>query len=600
MTSPATHRVPRGFALSFEPASLAGRAGLELVSRGGEATIRGPGLRGYASSNVLEAPDVHVDGARVCLFHGWLASPRQLAMGLGEPSLAGRPAALILAVFRARGLEGFSRLRGQFAAAIVDVADRELIALRDPFGVKSLYWSERGGTIHVASSLELLLPLLPRAELSPSALAEHISTGGFTLDPRSTHFVDVVQVPAGHYRRASGAAPASEARYWAPRETAELRYAHAGDYEEHFRETLFRSIDASLGDERTAICELSGGLDSSTVTVVADRLLRSRAGSVRVASYAYKDRTDEQDYQRAVVERCGLDHHVLVVPSDLSLDDLRGAVRVGQFSVQRMGHELERRLDGLGASVCLTGHGGDIVLGATHSRQFLADLKATRRWRQLGQALVSYARVASARALLRDVLGGARPANPARPPWLDLAATSRPPTWRAFDQPARQGILDDVLQLVGQTYEDPYRRLEYRHSLLVEELLMFMLRIPWEHLVRAGEDRALQRRSLAGILPDAVRLRTTKTDFTPMVIGTYRGLVERYPALLEAPRLRALGVVRGDAFETTVNRGLHGLIQDDTAIALSAVLVEAWLAANDGPPRRERTAMGAAYVEVFA
>ena len=60
----------------------------------------------------------------------------------------------------------WERLRGMFAVAVWDAPRRRLVLVRDPFGIKPLYYREVDGELSFASELDAL----PRGEVDLDAL----------------------------------------------------------------------------------------------------------------------------------------------------------------------------------------------------------------------------------------------------------------------------------------------------------------------------------------------------------------------------------------------------------------------------------------------
>jgi asparagine synthase (glutamine-hydrolysing) len=602
MTS-VSQRLARGFAAVVDLTDDTGRAGpLTTTQRGAETILRAPGFRAYAVTNAREQAQVGIQDEQVCLFHGWLAEPESLARALGESRLAARShAELFLAAYRASGVRGLSRMRGEFSALLMDLRSGQLVAVRDPLGIKTLYVHEAAGRLHAASSLELLLPLLPDAHVAPAAIAEYITTSCFPRDPTLTVFSGISQVRPGHFRQLTRGGAGTEVRYWVPEATAELHYQDPREYEDHLREHVFRAVGASVGNEVRVSCELSGGLDSSAVTVAAAKLLEARGGTVIALSYNDADNDlGEREYQQALVTQYGLRHEVFDISPRRRMEEFADRVGVGLFMVQSLSTEAERLIDALGPHVCLTGQGGDAILGNFSNTEFLADLWFFRQWPELLRAAADFRRFSSVRTMLNHVLGRGLDNPWPVPSWLNAGELSPPPVWRVFDAPARQRLFQMIVHLASHFFEDPYRKVEYRHPLLDEALLMYMLRVPWRYMVAPNQSRVLQRRAFEGLLPDKLRLRRNKADFTPGIVRAFRALTDAHPQVVEALQLKELGLVRGEGYSRALRRALHGVIEDDMKPVFTAALFETWLLANDGAPGLKLSSMTDAYVEAFS
>src|SRR5438552_2017595 len=76
----------------------------------------------------------------------------------------------------ARGVERLAELDGAFAGAWWDGQRRRLTLVRDPFGVRSLYYLEHGGVFYFASELKQLLAIPGLAiEVDPVALHKYLT-----------------------------------------------------------------------------------------------------------------------------------------------------------------------------------------------------------------------------------------------------------------------------------------------------------------------------------------------------------------------------------------------------------------------------------------
>jgi asparagine synthase (glutamine-hydrolysing) len=70
---------------------------------------------------------------------------------------------VVFPILAAEGLKGLDRLRGMFAFVLVEVATGRFLAVRDPLGIKPLYYARLDGGVVFASELKSLagLPCIP-------------------------------------------------------------------------------------------------------------------------------------------------------------------------------------------------------------------------------------------------------------------------------------------------------------------------------------------------------------------------------------------------------------------------------------------------------
>lgn len=172
------------------------------------------------------------------------------------------------------GSDLVEHLIGGFAFVCWDPKQRTLFAARDHVGERPLHFTRSsgpGGGFAFAST-PLGLCALPSVghRLSVPQMADFL----VALFPngQDTFFEGVEKLPPGYWMKISPAGVEIR-RYWHPINTPAIRYRRDDDYIQDFRERFDLAVGARLPDEGNVATQLSGGLDSSSVTVTAARLL---------------------------------------------------------------------------------------------------------------------------------------------------------------------------------------------------------------------------------------------------------------------------------------------------------------------------------------
>ena len=166
------------------------------------------------------------------------------------------------------------RLIGGFAFACWDPVRQTLFLARDHTGERPLHFARSlgaGGSFAFASTPPGLcaLPSL-HARINVAGTARFLAA--VSLAGTETFFEGVERLLPGHWMKVS-AAGIEIRRYWHPIDTAPIRYARDADYIEDFCERYDRAVSDRLSGAEGIASHLSGGLDSSSVTVTAARLL---------------------------------------------------------------------------------------------------------------------------------------------------------------------------------------------------------------------------------------------------------------------------------------------------------------------------------------
>jgi asparagine synthase (glutamine-hydrolysing) len=180
---------------------------------------------------------------------------------------------VILALYERRGLERMlERLDGMFAIVIADTRRGVVHLVRDRVGIKPLYWAQCGRTVLFASEAKAFLAHPEfRAEIDPAEIDELLAFR--YVAGESSLLKGVRHVRPGH-RLTITPDGVSEVRYWSIPDPEKLRLSREGavDRLEHL---LGRSVRSQLRSDVNVGCQLSGGVDSSLVTLLA----RSHGGA---------------------------------------------------------------------------------------------------------------------------------------------------------------------------------------------------------------------------------------------------------------------------------------------------------------------------------
>lgn len=175
---------------------------------------------------------------------------------------------VILYLYERYGLEGMlKRLNGMFVIVIVDLRKREVHIVRDHMGVKPLYWTQAGGALLFASESKAFLahpafrPQLEEACLDEYLAFRYCAGDRFLLK-------GVKQLRPGHCMRIADGRVAVR-RYWDIPDDADRVPVSRAQATDQLADLLRRSVKSQLLSDVKVGCQLSGGIDSSLVSVVA-------------------------------------------------------------------------------------------------------------------------------------------------------------------------------------------------------------------------------------------------------------------------------------------------------------------------------------------
>ena len=272
---------------------------------------------------------------------------------------------IALHLYLEEGMNLGRHLRGEFAALIADRRNRAMLAIRDRFGIKPLFYAVHEGDVLFASEVKALLALGVPARWN----RESVYQEAFHFRPHSRSlFAGIHTVPPGHYAIAQRG-EVSVYPYWdlAFPTAAELAADDRSDEEviEGFRAVLDDAVRERLVADVEVASYLSGGIDSCAVLGLAQRHMQR---PIRAFTLAFDDALyDESALARAQAERSGARFVPIPVQARALADAYSDAVWHAETCFVN-GHGvakflLSRAVRDAGIKVVFTGEGSDEMLG---------------------------------------------------------------------------------------------------------------------------------------------------------------------------------------------------------------------------------------------
>ena len=223
---------------------------------------------------------------------------------------------VVLEAWRSWGAEALGRFRGMFAFALFDQETGDLVLARDPLGIKPLYYLPRGGGVVFASELKALVAATgSELRIEPGALVASMLY--YWLPERRCAIDGVQKLPAGSWARFRRDGTSSVRHYWRVADVAaEAAAGPAAD----LGAVIEESVTAHLVSDVPVSSFLSGGLDSSIVTVLAhqaDAAIDAYTITFRPEDQRLEAMPDDAVYARKVASRYGISLHEIEVSPDV-------------------------------------------------------------------------------------------------------------------------------------------------------------------------------------------------------------------------------------------------------------------------------------------
>jgi asparagine synthase (glutamine-hydrolysing) len=128
-------------------------------------------------------------------FYGYEAIQRELT-GRGHRLRTKSDSEIALHLYEDFGLQSLHHLRGEFAIVLWDGTSRRLIAVRDRFGIKPLFYAWHNDTLYLASEVKALFAAGVPARWDQESVFHAVSFGQHQT---RTLYDGILEVPPGHF-----------------------------------------------------------------------------------------------------------------------------------------------------------------------------------------------------------------------------------------------------------------------------------------------------------------------------------------------------------------------------------------------------------------
>lgn len=258
-------------------------------------------------------------GDLALLYNGELYNYKELRAELQASGVRFRTSSdteVVLESWRHWGPGALDKFRGMFAFAIANTATGELVLARDPLGIKPLFYLERGDGIVFASELKAIISALgTELRIEPSALVASMLY--YWIPEQRCAIQGVRKLPAGTWARITPGRELEVRQYWHVRDVAA---AGSGQSAADLKSVIEESVRAHLIADVPVSTFLSGGLDSSIITVLAHQ--ESSAVDAYTITFRPEDQKleampDDALYARKVARQFGIGLHEIEISPDI-------------------------------------------------------------------------------------------------------------------------------------------------------------------------------------------------------------------------------------------------------------------------------------------
>ncbi|MFT7359656.1 asparagine synthase-related protein [Parasphingorhabdus sp.] len=525
---------------------------------------------------------------------------------------------LILHLYRNCGTDCAKQLLGDFVFAIWDPEKRYIYAARDFMGCQPVYYRRDGQSLIIADDIEKLIALSTAYPAPDEAYIAASLTSAFAHHER-THFANIRKIAPAHYLIASKGS-CETYRYWRAEDIAERRWSDHDDCLEEFRTLLKQAIRDRLPRNGRTGVHVSGGLDCSSLAILAAEELRSENRKPPVAlSWYPPPHSDHTDYEKSeydrifsVCEKANIEPVFTTQTAQNIRDVLRRDNRVRPLCNASYNERLvQKEAREMGVSVILSGFGGDEA-ASFDGRGHFQQLALTGRWLKLAK----FAKASGANPLrfcVRHLISGLSDlflSDADLKKMTDDIAWRDVPYWKALlnilnpfsrhrnltPSKEQQKLLDEGVPYINKTFEGrveplpafpPIRRtnsksvrcqllqwsintarieswaadgarfgIRYTYPLLDRRVVEFALSLPGHMFIDDNHKRIFFRKAMAPVLPHNACWEETKAD-PARIDPLIKSMMEAYVSIGE--QLKRQGTKSPKAAYIDMPRFIHDL-----------------------------------------
>lgn len=507
----------------------------------------------YFSHNRLSIIDLSAQGHQPMLSHdarfsitynGEIYNYLELraeCLRLGSKFFSHTDTEVIIECYRHFGVAMFEKFKGMWAFALYDIEKNEIIFSRDPFGIKPLYYGFLNGAFYFASEPKAL-----RAASKVFSIPDEISITLFIehayLDRGAwTFFEKIKRFPHASYAVISLNSPKLVIKphsYWRPPTT--LSKINYNDAVVELQRLLSNSIKLHLrGDVPIGAC-LSGGIDSSAIVSIASKEHKQRFKTFTVF-YSKHEQVNERKWAEKIIQHTQ-SNGIFVEPTfEAFMEDFNALIYAqdepfgttsiyAQYAIfKRIAAEkIKVILDGQGADEQLSGYIGFIPIylsSLLKNKQYLQFFQENRLLKK--NYNTAFSMKVAFQHIIKKIKESQIIVNSVPQIKLSEVADTLEDRLRFLTYQPTQ--YEEILNmLVTESNIPQLLRYEDRNSMafsiesrvpfLELELVNFILSLPAHFKIKNGFTKAILREALKGVVPEEVRLRTSKLGFpTPEI-----------------------------------------------------------------------------------
>lgn len=270
---------------------------------------------------------------------------------------------VILKSFQEWGSECFERFNGMFALAIYDKEKHEITLARDHAGIKPLYFNWNGEKLYFSSEIRALKTLNIFDE-NPDWRIYFLAFGH--LPEPVTTLKEVAPLEKGTFLTINlNSGQTHKKKFSNFKFTSEIK--SVDEAKKLIRKTLIDAVERHLISDAPIGLFLSGGIDSSLLTILAEPTLKDK---LQTLSIVFKEeKFSEKKFQDIIIEKTGAKHQTFLVTYEDFIESLPDVMEaMDQPTIDGINsYFISKYAKKAGLTAVLSGLGADELFGGYNS-----------------------------------------------------------------------------------------------------------------------------------------------------------------------------------------------------------------------------------------
>lgn len=457
---------------------------------------------------------------------------------------------LLLECFIKWGNDCVNHLIGDYAVIIYDKSNASIFAMRDHMGIKPLYIRQNSFGIILSSDFKSLLnpgngfDKLDINQVKKEQILNFLNTGSNETD--KILFEEIERIPPASYMIINSDFETKLQTYWRPQHLADKFPVKSPKI---LKEIFDEAVRCRLRSIKPVCSLISGGLDSSSIAVSAKASMGDKELTSFSVVFDKHPKLNEREYIESITKTKGYIPNFLPLDNygPLSgLDDLiYKAGRLFFAPGQKMMSLVYEKIKSQNFGVILDGNGGDEIV--SHGTRRLNELAQSQKWLSVWVNLKNTKDILRKSRLNAFVILFAK--------YCNLRGTY---SLRKFlaSKFFPKNLDSKNAQLLSEKFQEKVKSLEFKPIEVIEpeneseyheyilnakftqqsiefheffaaihgleirlpfydkRMVEYCLSIPSEMKFNKGFTRLIMRQAMAGVLPDKIRWRRGKLDFS--------------------------------------------------------------------------------------